>query len=64
MKLTILSKCKISAIEQNLTEFLAEDIVDAINSNDTIVFSEQELKLMQDSNPEYKYCYELKIERI
>lgn len=64
MELIILSKYKIEAVENNLTEFLSEDIVSSIEENSSILITDDTLlSTIKKEKPEYKYEYILTIRK-
>lgn len=74
MKFVILSKTKIDAVESNLSDFIAEDLLEAISSKGSLIVTanseeefvsslEQLTKLIETDNTSFKYKYEVSIER-
>lgn len=74
MKFVILSKSKIDAVESNLTDFIAEDLLGAIQDNNSIILAldtecesfkslDQFSKFVGSKNTEYKYKYEITVKR-
>jgi hypothetical protein len=55
MNFYILSKYKIEAFENNLAEFIADDLVEAIRSGTSIVVSEDVLAKLGPCDKPYKY---------
>ncbi len=64
MKFTILSKYKIPAVETGLSSFIAEDLLESIESDSSlIVTSSDYLDDIKNSNPLHKFEYEIVIRK-
>ncbi len=51
----ILSKFKIEALENNLPEFIADDLADALRSGSSIVVTEEMLPKIGSCDKSYRY---------
>lgn len=59
----ILSRFKLDAHESNCTDFVAEDLIDLINNDDTIIVTDLEhLEEIKNASPYNRYEYSIKIE--
>ena len=64
MKLVILSKDPIESFEQNLSNFLADDLVESIQSRSSIVVLDlQILPEIKRDHPEFKFEYHIEIRK-
>lgn len=60
----ILSPYKIEALEFNQADFMADDLLSAIESGETVIATtEQGFYLLREANPHLTYYYKIAVEK-
>ena len=64
MKFIILSTYKMDAVENNCSEFLAEDLLEAIESDKSLIVTAVEhVGVIRQENPRHKFEYEIVVKK-